>query len=412
MTIKGVVMTQIQSVGNNNANMQPQVATNSQPKNVIRYDFRPANQDQFVRQQSPTQQPPVQQTRRMMQPPQLQQMLEAQKKEKAKQNLSWGLGIVSSVVIIAFFVSQFMMSRGKNLPGSFKLSNLTFDDLTQNNKIGNLKDTKTYVKEVKDFFIDLLSNANIDEKALKKAGFTDEALPNAALILGPPGTGKTEVVKMFSKALGGEYCEIKLGEVANSFVDGTATQTLRMFEELVQKAKAAPDTNFTIFFDEIDGFARKLGSIGSHNEHLGKNRQSFIKGLDMLKELKNVRIFGATNVPITEVDDAVISRLAKNITIDLPQKEQAMEGLKFHLRNVGVGNFYEAQASQIDKFIQDLCEKKCSFRDISNIVQDARAKFAKDVAKNKDYDMNFDIKYLEQALKEKGLTSGELAEVY
>ncbi len=397
-------MTLIKNIGNNNSNIEMPVLANTQTRNVVRQEFRPENEDYFVKdKQTDTKLQIIDQLK------QIKQLQEAHKKEKLKQNLSYGLGITSSLVLIAYFIMSFRMTRGKDLPGAFRLSNLTFENLAENKKLGDLKKTKTYINDVKNFFIDLLDNANIDEEALRLAGFTDEALPNAALVLGPPGTGKTEIVKMFSKALGGEYCEIKLGEVANSFVDGTATQILRMFEELVQKAKASPDTNYTIFFDEIDGFARKLGSISSHNEHLGKNRQSFIKGLDMLKELKNIRIFGATNVPITEVDDAVISRLAKNITIDLPQKEQAIEGLKFHLRNVEVGNFYETQADQIDKFIQDLCEKKCSFRDISNIVQDARAKFAKDIAKNKNYNMNFNIKYLEQALKEKGVTSGEIA---
>ena len=361
-------------------------------ENVYSTNFK-ANSDKFVRQ------PSMQELQNKHQ--------RDQKKQKIKNDLGWGIGLLASTVMLIFF-GKMIFGKGGG-PGGFKLSNLKFENLKDSKKLGDLRETKTYVEEVKKFFIDLLDNASLDEKALKQAGFLDEALPNAALVLGPPGVGKTEIIKMFSKALGGEYCEIKLGEVANSYVDGTATQILKMFEDLVTKIKSNPDKNYTIFFDEIDGFARKLESISSNNEYLGKNRQSFIKGLDMLKELKNVRIFGATNVPVTEVDEAVISRLAKNITINLPQKEQALEGLKFHLRNVQVGDFYERQAEELDKFMDMLCEKKCSFRDIGTIVQDARAKFAKEINHTKNYELSFDMKYLENALKEKGLTSGELA---
>lgn len=388
-------------------------------------NFKAGDVDSFVRQSSSPQDAEMMQ---MIQQKKKEQA-KAQKKQKWMNVLQIG-ALVSSIALAGCFIYSMVKGKGiggtkinviptggdagKKVAGEFDLSNLKMECFKDSKNIGDVRTTKTLSKEVQDFMVDMLNADNIDSKYLKRAGLSNEALPNAGLLLGPPGTGKTEVVKMFAKATGGDYCRIKLSDFANSYVDGTATQMSKMFDELERKALENPDKTFTYFFDEIDGFARKLGTIDSNHQHLGKNRQSFILGLDQLAKHKNIRIFGATNVGINDVDEAVISRLQKNITFDFPNKDQLYEGLKFHLRDVeGLKDkgfdFFKDKEGEIKKFFEDeMVKKKGSYRDLSQIAKEARKKYAAAMDTAKDGTMLFDLEYLKEALREKGLTSGEL----
>ena len=386
-------------------------------------NFKASGADSFERQSSLSEQDT-----------EMMEMIKARKKEqtKAQKKQKWMNALqvgalVSSIALAGCFIYS-MVKGGKGTkitlpegnggnikkPGDFDISNLKFECFKDKKDIGDVRTTKTLSKEVQDFMVDMLDADNINAKYLKRAGLSNEALPNAGLLLGPPGTGKTEVVKMFAKASGGDYCRIKLSDFANSYVDGTATQMSKMFDELERKAAENPNKTFTVFFDEIDGFARKLGTIDSNNQHLGKNRQSFILGLDQLSKHKNIRIFGATNVGINDVDEAVISRLQKNITFDFPNKDQLYEGLKFHLRDVeGLEsegfNFFKDKEDEIKRFFEEeMVKKKGSYRDLEQIAKEARKKYASAMDKAKDETMMFDLDFLREALREKGSTSGEL----
>ena len=341
------------------------------------------------------------------------------KKQKSQERMNKMLAY-SSVGIAAGLLGQLLISlfaifkgaRGE-APGAFKASALEFEKLVDNAGIADIKTTKTLSKEVQRFFVDLLDSAKFDPKYLKRAGLKDKGFPNATLLLGDPGTGKTETVRMYAKATGGELATIKLGDFANSFVDGTATNMLNMFKAIKEKAQKEPDKTITILFDEVDGLARKLDKIGSNNEYLGKNRQSFITGLDMILPLKNIRVFATSNVPIEEIDNAVVSRLKRNVTFETPNVDQTFEALKFHLKDCeGLKSdkfdFFKDKESDIRAFLKDLYDRKGAYRDLTNISQDAQARYATAMEKAKDDTMMFDVKYLEEALKEKGIMASEL----
>lgn len=295
---------------------------------------------------------------------------------------------------------------------SDKIFNVEFENLSKNNNIANIRTTKTLSEKVQRFFVDLLDSSKFDPKYTKRAGLQDKGYPNASLLLGGPGTGKTETVKMYAKESNSELATIKLGDFANSFVDGTATNMLNMFKAIKEKAEENPDKTYTILFDEVDGLARKLDKIGSNNEYLGKNRQSFITGLDMILPLKNIRVFATSNVSMKEIDDAVISRLKRNVTFETPNPTQSFEALKFHLKDCeGLKNnsfdFFIDQKTAIMNFLEKLYKRNGAYRDLANITQDAQAKYANVMEKAKNDTLMFDIKYLEQALKDKGIMANE-----
>ena len=90
-------MTVINNVGNYNLKNQPTVVTNV-PNNIKKLNFK-ASDDKFVRQPSVLDQQAN--LRRA-----IEEQQKAQKKEKAKQNLAWGLGIGASAILILALLPQ------------------------------------------------------------------------------------------------------------------------------------------------------------------------------------------------------------------------------------------------------------------------------------------------------------------
>lgn len=294
----------------------------------------------------------------------------------------------------------------------FDLSKLDFKNLSNDESIGDLKTTKTLSPKVQKFFVDLLNSTGIEEKYIKRAGLDKKGFPNSALLLGHSGTGKTETVKMLAKADGSEFIIIKLGDFGNSLVDGTATNMTKMFNSLDELFKNNPNKKYTVLFDEADGIAKKLEKINSDRDYLYKNRQAFLTGCDLVMPNKNVRFFAATNVPLEEMDNAVITRFGKNIEFTLPNEEQLIEALKFHLKDCeGVVDtnfdFFKNKKSEIRTLARKMVSKKYSFRDLQKMTADAQSIYAKEM-NNKKKDLVFDVKYLKEAMEQKGLNAAEL----
>ena len=347
----------------------------------------------------------------------IQEEQKKEKKQKLKQNLSWGISIASGIAIIAMVLAQFKMLKGGGggkVPGGFNLSNLEFKNLKNDNSIADIKETKTLSKKVQEFFVEMLESTGINEKYIKRAGLGEKGFPNAGLLLGPSGTGKTESVKMYAKKADADFLVIKLGDFANSYVDGTATNMTKMFKELDNLFKKNPNKKYVILFDEADGIAKKLDKIGSEQDYLNKNRQAFLTGCDILLPNKNVKVFAATNVSLSEMDEAVVSRFGKNIEFELPNGFQLTEGLKFHLKDCeGLKDekgfdFFTTQKDKLSELIELMCERKYAFRDLQKMTADAQALYAKDM-NDKKADLLFDTKYIKEAMERKGKNAAEIA---
>lgn len=404
-------MTKIQSIGNT-----PQTQEVVKEKKSIAYkpNFK-AGEDQFVRQQPVMTRPPMMDQQTMM----LRAMEEQKKKQKRqeiKNNVVTAVSVLSGLTLIGYFGWQFLLMRGKGgkVPGEFSLNNLKFLNLSKNDGIADLKNTKTLAQNVQEFFVNMLETDKIKPKYITRAGLGKKGFPNAGLLLGQSGTGKTESVKMYAKAKDAELLIIKLGDFANPYVDGTATNMTKMFTELDELFKKNPDKRYVILFDEADGIAKKLQNISADKDYLNKNRQSFLTGCDIIMPNTNVDVFAATNVPLAQMDEAVISRFGRNIEFELPNADQLVEGLKFHLKDCkglkeGSFDFFETQKDAIKSFADEMVNKKYAFRDLQKMVEDAQASYARAMNKE-DKDLLFDVKYLQEALKKKGLNAAQVSE--
>jgi SpoVK/Ycf46/Vps4 family AAA+-type ATPase len=218
---------------------------------------------------------------------------------------------------------------------------------------------------------------------------------------------------MSAKSTNAQYARIKLSDFSNSYVNGTAKNTSEMFEDIKRLADNNPNINFVYLFDEADGICSKLEHISSDHMHLKENRQSFLTGLEEIQRCKNVTTFAATNVEISELDGAVINRFGRTFKFNLPDKTQLYEGLKFHLNDCEQLKGEELELfmkndSEVKKFVNEMYNRKTSFRDLAKIVQDAEARYCRAMAKAENDSLHFEVKYLKEALKDKGVNANEL----
>ena len=131
----------------------------------------------------------------------------------------------------------------------------------------------------------------------------------------------------------------------------------------------------------------------------------------MLKEYKNIKIVGTTNVnpESGNLDKASLSRIGNILKIDLPDVEEIIASLKFHMKkseDVKNSKFFENNKSKIEKFAKELKDKKYAHRDIEDIAKKARTTYAFDLQDGKTKE--FDIKYLERAVETKGAPVGAI----
>ncbi len=153
---------------------------------------------------------------------------------------------------------------------------------------------------------------------------------NGILVYGPPGCGKTILVRGLANEINANYIEIKGAELFSKWVG----ETEKAIGEIFRKAKALSPC--IIFFDEIDtlGAARVTG--GGLNDKL-VNR--LIAEIDNTLTHQKIMIIGATNRP-DALDPALIraGRFDLILSISPPDYNERLEILKIYTDKLNMDN--------------------------------------------------------------------------
>ncbi|MFN3268683.1 MAG: AAA family ATPase, partial [Zestosphaera sp.] len=151
--------------------------------------------------------------------------------------------------------------------------------------------------------------------------------PKGVLLYGPPGVGKTLLAKAVATEADAYFVAINGPEIMSKYY-GESEQRLReIFEEARKNAPAI------IFIDEIDSIAPK------REEVIGEVEKRVVAQLltlmDGLEGRGDVIVIGATN-RIEAVDPALRrpGRFDREIEIPMPNKQERLEILQIHTRNV------------------------------------------------------------------------------
>ena len=159
-------------------------------------------------------------------------------------------------------------------------------------------------------------------------------MPKGALLVGPPGTGKT----MLAKAVAGEadvpFFSISGSEFVEMFVGMGAAKVRDLFKQANEKAPCI------VFIDEIDavGKKRESGQIGGNDER-EQTLNQLLSEMDGFDGSKGVVILAATNRP-ESLDPALLrpGRFDRRIPVELPDLKGREDILKVHAAKIKIAD--------------------------------------------------------------------------
>ena len=236
----------------------------------------------------------------------------------------WGSEILGWLIPILFLVALWiflmrMMSRGGGGGGS-QMFNMgkskaqIFDKKTSVNvsfeDVAGLEEAKVEVMEIVDFLKE-------PEKYTSLGG----KIPKGALLVGPPGSGKT----LMAKAVAGEaqvpFFSMSGSDFVEMFVGVGASRVRDLFKQAKEKAPCI------IFIDEIDAIGRARGKnpMAGSNDEKENTLNQLLMEMDGFSSNAGVIILAATN-RADMLDKALLraGRFDRQIHVELPDlKERA-----------------------------------------------------------------------------------------
>lgn len=145
------------------------------------------------------------------------------------------------------------------------------------------------------------------------------SVPNGILLYGPPGCGKTFIVKKLAEELGYNFIEMNPSSVATSYVHGAVSNIAKVFEMAKLKAPSI------VFIDEIEGLVPKREDLSSSADIKKEEINEFLLQLNNAGASK-ILVVGATNRPHM-IDTAILrsGRMDKRVYVGPPDFEARKE---------------------------------------------------------------------------------------
>ncbi|KAK6090853.1 hypothetical protein P3W45_000098 [Vairimorpha bombi] len=212
---------------------------------------------------------------------------------------------------------------------------------------------------------------NMDEKELIGSLTTNK---RNFLLHGPPGTGKTQFIKVLVKRLNENLCKkyntnkdlVRAYFITPSMLENKFKgETERKIKALFDEARDDKDWKATfIFLDEIDAFfGHRMSTL---SEHQTKSKTEFLNLLSGINDdlKKNIFVMGATNRP-DQIDPAFVRRMGEAISFKFPDREELEEILENITaswpKSDGYKGFLKNMASRLqDRYSQSVVTDLCS----------------------------------------------------
>jgi transitional endoplasmic reticulum ATPase len=178
--------------------------------------------------------------------------------------------------------------------------------------------------------------------------------PRGIILYGPPGAGKTHLVRAVANEVEARFYYINGPDVIGTYTGETEANLRRMFNE------ASHHSPSIIFIDELDAMAPKRGETGAHSDTRAVTQ--LLALMDGLKRVDAVIVIGTTN-RLDAVDAAFRrpGRFDREIFVGPPDVAGRRQILEIHTREMPLSddaqNFLDEIARRTHGFLgADLME--------------------------------------------------------
>lgn len=181
------------------------------------------------------------------------------------------------------------------------------------------------MQELKNLLITDVINPLRNPEKFKKFKVS---IPNGLILYGPPGCGKTFIVRKLAEELGYNFSEVKHSDLATPFIHGSVSNIGKEFEKAKQNAP------IILFFDEISGLVPDRRNMSGFDNGIKEEEvDEFLMQLNDAGD-KNILVVGATNY-IDRIDPAVLrpGRFDKKIYVSPPDFEARKSLFEIGLAN-------------------------------------------------------------------------------
>lgn len=275
----------------------------------------------------------------------------------------WGPALTWLAIVVGVFLALlgvirawFMMLERRQTSGlqsgkdaaSFEFE-LAGDTKTGFGDIAGYEDVRQQVKVIVEYF-----------QSPKAFADLRAAPPKNVLLVGPPGTGKTQLARVVAKTARVSFIPVSGSTFVELFV-GVGSKRVR---DLFEAAKKKRPT--IIFVDEIDAVARRRAttSFQSNMEH-DHTLNEFLNQLDGFNQLNDIIFMCATNREDI-LDPALLQRMNLRIEVGLPKLADRKKILNLAISRNEIEGWNEA-------VLNDIAIRTVGFsgRQLRNLVSEA-----------------------------------------
>jgi SpoVK/Ycf46/Vps4 family AAA+-type ATPase len=253
------------------------------------------------------------------------------------------LGLIIQDVFAGYFTSRMGMSTiGTRIAEMTSLAKTTFE------MVGGLKDVKADIKE--SMIVPLMRHDIAEQFGIEP--------PKGIMLFGPPGCGKTLLMKALATELNVEMISVKCSDVMSKWYGESEGKVAELFKTAKERKPCI------LFMDEIDAIAKRR-DLYSADDVSPRLLSIILSELDGMDKAAGIIVVGTTNKP-EMVDPALMrpGRFDKIIYVPPPDYEERIDVFKVHL--VGKPTAPDINLAELAKKTE-----RMSGADIANLVKEA-----------------------------------------